>query len=76
MGDLMQAEQKATVETFKVKKFPCREIYLPNIDEYSLAQLMTLSIMETITACKLLKVDPFSSSTLSSVQYYKNLTDC
>lgn len=71
MGDLMQAEQKATVETFKVKKFPCREIYLPNIDEYSLAQLMTLSIMETITACKLLKVDPFNQP---AVEYGKKLT--
>jgi len=59
MGDLMQAEQKATIETFNQNGFVFREINLPIINEYSLGQLMTLSMLETVAACLLLKVNPF-----------------
>ena len=31
MGDLMQAEQQATIDTFKKNNFQFREIYLPSI---------------------------------------------
>ena len=59
MGDLMQAEQQTTIDIFKQNKFAFREIHLPKINEFSLGQLMTLSILETIAACFFLKVNPF-----------------
>jgi len=60
MGDLMQAEQQATIDTFIKNKFALREINIPTIDEFSLGQLMTLAMFETITTCNYLGVDPFN----------------
>ena len=48
MGDLMQAEQQATMDTFKKNNFAYREINLPIIDEFSIGQLMAMSIIETV----------------------------
>ena len=59
MGDLMQAEQQATIKTFKNNNFPFREIYIKKIDEFSIGQLMALSIMETIATCIYYEVNPF-----------------
>ena len=59
MGDLMQAEQQATMDTFNQNGFAFREINLPKIDEFSLGQIMTLSIIETVAACYFLGVNPF-----------------
>ena len=59
MGDLMQAEQKATIDTFKAKGIKFREINLPKINEYYLGQLMALSMIETIATCLFLKINPF-----------------
>ena len=60
MGDLMDAEQKATISTFIKKGIPIRKIYLQEINEYSIGQLMSLTMFETITTCNLLNVDPFN----------------
>jgi len=59
MGDLMEAEQRATLETFKVNKFSFREIFIPKIDEENIGKLLCLSIIETIAACIYLDVNPF-----------------
>ncbi len=59
MGDLMQAEQQATIDTFNQNGFGFREIYLPTINEFLLGQIMTLSILETIASCYFLEVNPF-----------------
>ena len=59
MGDLMQAEQQATIDTFIQNGFALREINLPTIDEFSLGQIMTFSMIETIAACYFLGVNPF-----------------
>jgi len=59
MGDLMQAEQQATIDTFNQNGFVFREINLPTINEFLLGQIMTLSILETIASCYFLKVNPF-----------------
>ena len=40
MGDLMQAEQRATLDTFKKNKLPFREINIPIINEFSIGQIM------------------------------------
>ena len=60
MGDLMEAEQKATINTFIKKKFYLREIHIPNVDEFSIGQLMALSIVETILTCRNLEIDAFN----------------
>ena len=44
MGDLMEAEQRATIETFKLNNFSFREIYIPKIDEQNLGKLLSFSI--------------------------------
>ena len=71
MGDLMQAEQLATLETFKLNNFNFREIYMPIIDEKNLGKLLTVSIVETIASCLYLGVDPFDQP---AVEQGKKLT--
>ena len=71
MGDLMQADQLATIETFKLNNFSFREIYLPKIDEKNLGKLISFSIIETIASCIYLDVDPFDQP---AVEQGKKLT--
>ena len=60
MGDIMQAEQKATMDTFNQNGLAFREINLPKIDEFAIGQIMTLSILETVATCNFLGVNPFN----------------
>ena len=71
MGDLMEAEQKATIDTFKLNKFSFRQIHLRTINESSIGQLMAFSMMETISACTYFEVDPFDQP---AVEQGKKLT--
>ena len=59
MGDLMHAEQDATIDTFKLNNFKFREIFIDEINEESIGSLMAESIIETIAACIYFDVDPF-----------------
>ncbi len=59
IGDLMYAEQCATIETFKQNNFSFREIFVPKIDEYNIGKLLSISIIETIASCIYFDVDPF-----------------
>ena len=59
MGDLMYAEQQATIDIFNKNKFSIREINIPIIDEFSMGQLMTISMIETISTCIKFEVNPF-----------------
>ena len=59
MGDLMHAEQDATIDTFKLNGFKFREILVETIDEENIGMLMANSIIETIAACIYFDVDPF-----------------
>ncbi len=59
MGDLMHAEQDATIDTFKLNNFKFREIFLSEINEESMGSLMANSIIETIAACIYYDVNPF-----------------
>ena len=59
MGDLMHAEQDATIDTFKLNNFKFREILLDEINEESIGSLMAESIIDTIAACIYFDVDPF-----------------
>ena len=60
MGDLMQAEQQATVDTFKQNSLPVREIFIDNINEFTIGKLMANSIMETIATCIYYESNPFN----------------
>tara|TARA_Y100000590_G_C15668838_1_gene995531 strand:+ start:137 stop:1384 length:1248 start_codon:yes stop_codon:yes gene_type:complete len=71
MGDLMEAEQKAIINTFKEKKLILRQIHLSSIDEFSIGELMALSILETIATCNFLNVNPFNQP---AVEKGKKLT--
>ena len=71
MGDLMQAEQQATIDTFKQNNFCIREINLSEINEFSIGRLMTMSIMETVATCLYFEVDPFDQP---AVEQGKKLT--
>jgi len=59
MGDLMHAEQDATINTFKLNNFKFREILLSKINEEAMGSLMVNCIIETIAACIYFDVDPF-----------------
>jgi len=59
MGDVMQAEQQATMDTFKQNNLAYREINLSTVDEFSIGQLMAMSIIETVATCLYFDVDPF-----------------
>jgi len=59
MGDLMHAEQDATIDTFKLNNFQFREIFINDINEEAMGSLMANSIIETIATCIYFDVDPF-----------------
>ncbi len=59
MGDLMHAEQDATIDTFKLNDFKFREVLIDRIDEESIGLLMANSMVETIAACIYFDVNPF-----------------
>ena len=59
MGDLMNAEQNATIDTFIIKNFPLRQIHCKIVDEFLIGELMTFIMMETIAISILMGVNPF-----------------
>ena len=59
IGDLMNAEQRATAETLIRNGCPTRLIHLPRLDECVLGALMMHFMLETILAARLLRIDPF-----------------
>ena len=59
MGDLMDAEQRATAQTLISNNRPTRIFHLSNLDEKVMGALMMHFMLETIIAAHLLGVDPF-----------------
>lgn len=59
MGDLMIAEQKATVETMRQKGCIVREIQIEKLDEFALGGLMMHFILETLATAHLWDINPF-----------------
>ncbi len=59
IGDLMDAEQRATAETLARNGRPIRVIRLPRLDERAMGALMMHFMLETIIAARLMGVDPF-----------------
>ncbi len=59
MGDLMEAEQRATAETLAKAGRPVRILGLGRLDEKALGALMMHYMLETVIAGHLFGVDPF-----------------
>ncbi len=59
MGQLFDAEKKATFQSLLKKKIPLRLIDLKKINENMLGELTMSFFIETIYACKFLKINPF-----------------
>jgi glucose-6-phosphate isomerase len=59
MGDLLEAEQRATLETLAGNGRPVRAITIPKLDEHAIGALMMHFMLETIIAADLLGVNPF-----------------
>ena len=59
MGDLMMAEQQATIETLRRHQYPTRVMRLNKLDEKTLGGLMMHYMLETLSMAYLLGVNPF-----------------
>lgn len=59
MGDLMVAEQQATIDTLRRHECPTRVIELAKLDEKTLGGLMMHFMLETLAMAHLLDVNPF-----------------
>tara|TARA_B100000029_G_scaffold495518_1_gene560581 strand:+ start:881 stop:2128 length:1248 start_codon:yes stop_codon:yes gene_type:complete len=60
IGDLMEAEQNATIKTLINKNLPIKEIFMKKIDAESLGSLMMYSFLEVICMGKIFKVNIFN----------------
>jgi glucose-6-phosphate isomerase len=58
MGNLLVAEQKATIDTLRKHQKPTRVLHLKTLDEATLGALMMFYILETLGTAYLLNVDP------------------
>ena len=59
IGDLVAAEQRATIETLAKTGRPVRRLVVPKLDERAFGGLFMHFILETIIAAGLLGIDPF-----------------
>ncbi len=59
MGDLLDAEQRATADTLKRNGRPTRVMQIDRLNEHSMGALMMHFMLETIIAAHLLGVDAF-----------------
>jgi glucose-6-phosphate isomerase len=58
-GDLMAAEQEATIESLMAHGRPVRRIDVVRVDAAAVGALMAHFMLETVTACFMLGLDPF-----------------
>ena len=59
LGDLMEAEQRATAATLMNKRCPVRTFRVPRLDERALGALFMHFMIETILVGYTLGIDPF-----------------
>ncbi len=59
MGDLLDAEARATADTIAAAGLPLRRFLLPRLDETALGALLQHFLLETILAGDLLGISPF-----------------
>lgn len=71
MGDLMAAEQEATIQTFARHGLPVRVFELEKLDEETMGALFMHFMIETIATAALMRIDPFDQP---AVEEGKQLT--
>jgi glucose-6-phosphate isomerase len=71
MGELFDAEARATAQTLVDAGRPVREIRLPRLDEHSLGALLQHFMLETALAAELLGLDAYDQP---AVEAGKRLT--
>jgi glucose-6-phosphate isomerase len=59
LGDLVDAEARATAQTLFKNGRPVRQIHLARVDEFHMGALMMHFMLETIIMGRLMGVDPF-----------------
>ncbi len=59
LGDLVDAEARATAQTLFKNGRPVRQVHLPKVDEFHIGALMMHFMLETIIMGRLMGVDPF-----------------
>ncbi|MBW8310301.1 MAG: hypothetical protein K0M45_11835 [Candidatus Paracaedibacteraceae bacterium] len=59
MGQLMVAEQQASIDTLKNNGCPLRHIHLDEVSEYTMGYMMIHYVLETLAMASLLDVNPF-----------------
>jgi glucose-6-phosphate isomerase len=59
LGDLVDAEARATAQTLSKNGRPVRQIHMPKVDEFHVGALMMHFMLETIIMGRLMGVDPF-----------------
>lgn len=59
MGDLVDAEARATVETLARRGRPVRVIHLPKVDERAIGALFMHFMLETMVTGSIMAIDPF-----------------
>jgi len=60
LGDLVEAESRATAQTLFKNGRPVRVIHVPRVDAFDMGALMMHFMLETIIMGKLMGVDPFN----------------
>jgi glucose-6-phosphate isomerase len=60
LGDLVDAEARATAQTLFKNGRPVRQIHLAKVDEFHMGALMMHFMLETIIMGRLMGVDPFN----------------
>ena len=70
MGDLLDAEQRATLATLAKNGRPVRQLNVATLNEESMGALLMHFMLETILVADMLGVDPFDQP---AVEEGKNL---
>ena len=59
LGDVIYANQEATIKTIKNKNHPIRRFNFDNLNEAGFGEIMMHFMLETIFYAKILKINPF-----------------
>ena len=64
------AQKKAVIKSFKIKKIPFREFKIKNANEEALGELFSFFIIETVILGKLLNLNPYDQPAVERVKVY------
>ena len=64
------AQKKAVIKSFKIKKIPFREFRIKNANEEALGELFSFFIIETVILGKLLNLNPYDQPAVERVKVY------